>query len=112
MELNLEQYLNTEKNHYEMEKVTELVEKQEKFYVFSYYPPFPRNVEYMTGLVNNINCILVFTSEEMARNCYPNLQDWKITEVTFEKLEQIMKRYNSNSFCINYGTNWIVLTMQ
>lgn len=109
--MNLEQYLNSTKE-YEMNKINKLLSEQKTFFVFAYCPPFPLNEEYLTATLNNTLCGLIFTSKEIAEKCYPNLKDWNLKEFNLDKLEQVMKRCNTNSICVNYGSNWIILSLK
>ena len=103
--MNLEQYLNNNIN-YNLETVIQLLEKEKYFFAMS-FSEFPKATEYLTENIQGNKCLLIYTSESIAKKAH--YDKWHIFKYKISEIEKILIASKSNSICINYGFNWLVL---
>ncbi len=106
--MKLEEYLKTQKS-YDLNKIIELLEKENEFYAMS-FSQFPKATEYLSEVIQGNKCLLIFTSENLAKKS--GFKKWHISKYKLSDLEKLLLISKSNSICINYGFNWVVLQLK
>lgn len=106
--MKLEEYLKSKKS-YDINTIISLLEEQGEFYAMS-FSRFPKATEYLSEKIQGNNCLLIFTSENMAKKA--GYKKWHISKYLLFDLEKLLTASKCDSICINYGVNWVVLQLK
>lgn len=106
--MKLEQYLE-KNNSYDINIIIQLLEEQGEFFAMS-FSQFPKATEYLSEIIQGNKCLLIFTSEKIAKNV--GYKNWHIAKYKLSELEKLLIASKCDSICINYGCNWCVLQLK